>query len=342
MKHRVWKRIVWIWVSVVLMFFCACSGSALTVREFDPEQPRLLLEGSRIILVTAGSPYTEPGYRAQDSYGNDLSALVTVSGAVDTATPGIYTLRYSVSNGFGRCSSAERTVYVVSSDDIPDTLPGRALSTGGMTIEPNGSFIYLTFDDGPSIYTEQLLDILGKYGIKATFFVIQSSHIPTIRRAAQEGHTVAIHTYSHRYSKIYANDGAFLADMREMQDVIFQHTGLRTNLVRFPGGSSNTISSAYNYGIMSRLTKRLQSMGYRYFDWNVDSMDASSAHSPEQVFRNVVNGIGNKKHAVVLQHDTQPFSIQAVEKLIVWGLCNGYTFLPLTSDSPACHHAVRN
>jgi len=209
-------------------------------------------------------------------------------------------------------------------------------------IEPNGKAIYLTFDDGPSVHTEQLLDILAKYGVKASFFVIQSSHIPTIRRAAQEGHTIAIHSYSHRYSQIYASDAAFLSDIQDMQEVIFQHTGQRTAMVRFPGGSSNTISSAYSRGIMSRMTKRLQAMGYLYFDWNVDSKDASSAHSAAEVFRNVVNGIGDKANAVVLQHDTQDFSVSAVEKIIVWGLCNGYTFLPLSHDSPACHHRVCN
>ena len=342
MKQTLWKRIVCLWITVALTFFSASCGSALSVRDFDPEPPQLYLHGSQTILIPANDAYIEPGYHAQDSYGNDLSAMVTVSGTVDTGTPGVYNLRYAVSNGFGRFANAERTVYVVSPNDIPDTLPGRALSTGGMTVEPNGNVIYLTFDDGPSIYTEQLLDILGKYGIKASFFVIQSEYLPLLQRIAEEGHTVAIHTYSHRYSTVYANDGAFLADMQKMQDVILQHTGSRTTLVRFPGGSSNTISRSYSYGIMRRLTQRLQAMGYQYFDWNVDSMDASTAHSAEEVYRNVINGIGSKKYAVVLQHDTQEFSIQAVEKIIVWGLCNGYTFLPLTADSPTCHHIIRN
>ena len=344
MKHTVWKRLSCILLLMALMLSGLGTqyASALTVRYFDPEPPRLLLQGSHIVLVIAGGSYTDPGYCAWDSYGNDLAAAVTVSGSVDTGTPGVYPLRYTVPDGRGGTLNACRTVYVVPPEDVPEAFSCTALSTGGTAIQPNGKTIYLTFDDGPSVYTEQLLDILAKYGVKASFFVIQSSHIPTIRRAAAEGHTVAIHSYSHRYSHIYANDAAFLADVQDMQDVIFQYTNQRTTLVRFPGGSSNTISSAYSRGIMSRMTKRLQAMGYRYFDWNVDSLDASSAHSPAEVFRNVVKGIGSKANAVVLQHDTQDFSVCAVEKIIVWGLCNGYTFLPLSNDSPACHHKVCN
>ena len=113
-------------------------------------------------------------------------------------------------------------------------------------------------------------------------------------------------------------------------------------LTRFPGGSSNTISRDYNKGIMSRLTKTLTEMGYTYFDWNVDSDDAGRARSAEEVFENITKGALYYKNSVVLQHDTKGYSIDAIERLIVWGLVNGYTFQPLTAESPTCHHPVLN
>ena len=93
---------------------------------------------------------------------------------------------------------------------------------------------------------------------------------------------------------------------------------------------------------MTQLTQSLPENGFRYFDWNVSSSDASSATTAEEVYRNVINGISGKKVSVVLQHDIKDFSVAAVERIIIWALANGYTFLPLTTDSPACAHRVAN
>ena len=113
-------------------------------------------------------------------------------------------------------------------------------------------------------------------------------------------------------------------------------------LSRFPGGGSNTVSKWYSRGIMTRLTKTLTDMGFTYFDWNVDSDDAGSARTPEEVFENITNGVQWYDNSVVLQHDNKDYSVAAVERLIVWGLVNGYSFQPLTADSPTCHHPVLN
>lgn len=316
-----------------------------TINYFDPGMPQLTLLGSQTAFIMAGDTYAEPGYTATDSHDGDLTNDVTTNGNVDISTPGIYTLQYTVTNQFGKTASANRTVYVIPRQETQDG--GQEGSsdnapTGGTTIEPNGKVIYLTFDDGPSRHTGRLLDVLAKYGVKASFFVVNTGYKEMITRAAQEGHTVAIHTYTHRYSQIYASDEAFFADLHAMQDVIYQYTGEKTMLTRFPGGSSNTVSSAYSKGIMTRLTQSLRAQGYQYFDWNVSSEDAGGAKTSEEVYQNVINGISKCKNAVVLQHDTQGFSVDAVERIIAWGLCNGYTFQALTADSPACHHPVNN
>ena len=186
------------------------------------------------------------------------------------------------------------------------------------------------------------MDTLAKYNVKASFFVVKTSYISIIERTAKEGHTVAIHSYTHDYASIYKSDEAFMADLFAMQDVIYEYTGQRPVLTRFPGGSSNTRSLSYNKGIMTRLAQKLTDMGYQYFDWNVSSGDAGGARTAEQVYNNVVSGIGNRNASVVLQHDIKGFSVDAVEKILVWGICNGYSFQPLTFDSPTYHHGIRN
>ncbi len=318
-----------------------------TINYIDPDAPIINLVGGQLSFIMAGENYAEPGCTATDFRDGDLSNDVIVSGDVDGNLPGIYTLKYSITNSIGVESVKERIIYVIPRQEeetpVPDgQLPEENITTPGTTIELNGKTIYLTFDDGPSAHTNRLLDVLKKYGVKVSFFVTRSSYPQLLARAAEEGHTVAIHTNSHKYSQIYASDEAFMADLEAIQNTILEYTGNKSMLTRFPGGSSNSISSAYNKGIMTRLTKKLESLGYKYFDWNVDSNDAGGARTPEEVFNNVVEGIGNKQNSVVLQHDTQSFSVDAVERIIAWGLCNGYTFAPLTEDSPTCHHGVRN
>ena len=331
-----------------------------TIRYLDPNVPEISFVGGQMAFIMAGEHYVEPGYTATDLVDGDVTASVEVIGAVDNLTSGVYSLQYTVTNSQGLTANRTRTVYVIprpenseeeeeETETPPETGPGNLLPeleidipTGGTVIEPNGKTIYLTFDDGPSEHTARLLDILNKYGVKATFFVVSGSHHDMITRAHQEGHAIGIHAYEHRYSKLYASDEAFYADLNEMQDLIVELTGEKTMLTRFPGGSSNTVSSAYNKGIMTRLTKSLREKGYQYFDWNVDSNDAGGAQTADEVFENVTKGVEKYTNSVVLQHDTRGFSVDAVERIIAWGLCNGYTFRALDINSPGCHHGVNN
>ena len=205
-----------------------------------------------------------------------------------------------------------------------------------------GGVIYLTFDDGPGKYTAHLLDVLAKYGVKATFFVTGTGDSSLIAREAKEGHSVGIHTLTHKYSKIYKSEEAFFADINAMNEIIKEQTGSYTKLLRFPGGSSNTVSRKYKEGIMTSLTKAVTEKGFTYFDWNVLSGDAGGTIKTEKVYSNVINGVRDKSYAVVLQHDVRGFSVNAVEKIIKWGLNNGYTFEPLTVDGPTVHQRVNN
>ena len=209
---------------------------------------------------------------------------------------------------------------------------------------PGDKVVYLTFDDGPGPYTEKLLDILDRYNVKATFFVTNGKpdYQNLIAQEAQRGHTVAIHSASHDYAKIYQSVDAYFADFDEMNSIITAQTGKAADLVRFPGGSSNTISKKYCYGIMSQLVCAVEERGFRYCDWNVSSGDAGGTTSTSQVVANVIEGIKSNNVSVVLQHDIKNFSVDAVEQIIQWGLSEGYTFLPMTSTTPMSHHGVNN
>ena len=204
--------------------------------------------------------------------------------------------------------------------------------------------IYLTFDDGPSPYTAQLLETLEKYGAKATFFLVDSGCCTKelLNAMVEGGHGIGIHSLSHDYGKIYASEEAYMEDLYAMRSLIYEKTGVRATMVRFPGGSSNTVSRRYSRGIMSRLVEAVTEAGFRYFDWNVDSGDAAGCLDTERIYRNVIAGVRGREQAVVLLHDVYPCSVQAVERILAWGKRNGYSFRGLTAQSEQCHHTVQN
>ena len=308
------------------------AGNETTVSRviyyFDPVEPELTLVDGETVYLLAGEEYKEPGWIAMDNQDGDVSHRVTVEGTVDKYLAGSYVLTYTVTDSNGNVATAERTV-VVQAHDRPDT------------VTPEGNVIYLTFDDGPGPYTEKLLRILAKYDVKATFFVVNSDYVHLIGDIVEQGHAVAIHSVSHTYREIYASPEAFFNDLLTMQQIIYEQSGVKTYLMRFPGGSSNTVSR-FSPGIMTYLTQAVQDMGFCYFDWNVDSNDAGGAKDWEDVYENVKNGVQNRRISVVLQHDIKGFSVDAVEKLIIWALDNGYTFKAMDMTSPTSHHGVNN
>ena len=287
-----------------------------------------LLQGDELTLPASMS-WEDPGFYVVDGQGTDLSGLVTVEGSVTPYRSGDYEITYTLTNVAGESVSVTRHVTVepvIQSD----------------TEYPDRKTIYLTFDDGPSYYTPYLLDILAKYNVKATFFVTGNhpEYLDCIGRAYREGHSIGVHSYTHNYWNIYASEEAYFDDFNLCEDMIYEQTGEYTKLFRFPGGSSNTVSN-FNPGIMSRLTQTMTDMGYYYFDWNVTSGDAGETTETNQVYWNVINNCTSNV-SVVLQHDIKGFSVDAVERIIVWGLNNGYQFLPLEESSYGAHHRLNN
>ena len=298
--------------------------------EIPITDPVITLFGGETYTVPADFTFADPGYTAADYRGNNLTARVTVKGEVTAYLVGAYELSYSVTDDDGRTTTAVRRVEVVP-HELPDI------------VMPPEKTVYLTFDDGPCSYTEKLLDVLAKYDAKATFFVVgNKSRKDLIGRAYREGHSIGVHSYTHVYKDIYKSEEAFFADFQKTQEVIKEQTGSYTQIFRFPGGSANTVSHI-NKGIMTRLTKIMEDMGYRYFDWNVSSGDASKGYTTESVKKKVINGMKNHTDfVIILQHDIHQPSVRAVESILKWGTENGYTFAALDLTSPIVHSQVQN
>jgi len=313
-----------------------------TIHYEDEVPPVLTLLGDSTITIQAGDMFTEPGYTATDNADGDITSKVTVSNDHSIYKAGTYTITYTVTDTFGNTTTAKRTLVV------------KAASNPG-TVNQGDKVIYLTFDDGPSRYTSKLLEVLKQYDVKATFFVCDkgTNLNKLMKDIVDGGHSIGIHSVTHDYATIYSSVDAFVKDLTDMSDIIYANTGVRTKLMRFPGGSSNGISKQYCEGIMTELVQVVRNMGYQYFDWNVDSDDAGQAKTADEVFNNVCFGKNNGqagawrgcedvKNAVVLQHDIKEYSVEAVEKIIQWGLANGYTFKALDMTSPAAHHGKLN
>lgn len=300
----------------------------------DPVAPVITMMGEREVTQERKYPYHDAGATAFDNYDGDLTDRIVTEGEVDVTTIGDYTISYSVADSSGNIGTANRIIHI-----IERTKPI------GEEEEAKGKVIYLTFDDGPSGYTKKLLDVLDKYNVKVTFFVCNNGLDSMIVEEAKRGHTIGVHGWTHDYKKLYTTKEGFYDSFYKMQDRIFELTGIRTNLLRFPGGSSNAVSRNYCKGIMTELTKDVTEKGIYFFDWNVLSGDSEAQPiSTEQVYKNVINGITalKGKPAVVLQHDIKNFSVNAVEDIIKWGLANGYTFLPLDETSYGAHQRLNN
>jgi len=295
---------------------------------YDPIAPELTIKGEEVITINAGEAFEDPGYEALDNSAGDITSRVQVKGKVNIYRAGTYQLEYYVEDAFDNAASAVRTVEVKA---VPQP----------KIVKPEGKVIYLTFDDGPSAYTEDLLEVLREYDVKVTFFVCNTENVDVLKKIAEDGHAIGIHSVSHNYKTIYASEEAFFEDFFAMRDIIEAHTGIKTTLARFPGGGSNTVSR-FNPGIMTRLAQALHDMGFQYFDWNVDSDDAGRSKTTKKVLKNVKKGVEDVDVAIVLQHDVKKYSVKAVEDIILWGLEEGYEFRALDATSPTFHHKINN
>lgn len=204
--------------------------------------------------------------------------------------------------------------------------------------------VYLTFDDGPSKHTEEILDILDEYGVKATFFVVGKEGEENVKRLQmiyERGHTIGMHSYTHDYSEIYESVEAFRADFLESKQYIYDAIGVETTHYRFPGGSSNALSDLS----MQVFIDFLEEQGMEYYDWNVSSGDGSSILLPvEMILENCTKKLAKYDTAIILMHDTasKTTTVEALPQIIeTIQAMEDTVLLPITENTQPVHHAIK-
>jgi peptidoglycan/xylan/chitin deacetylase (PgdA/CDA1 family) len=195
--------------------------------------------------------------------------------------------------------------------------------------------VCLTFDDGPSKNTQQVLAALAKAHVPATFFVIaaenNAEYLPLVQQEAAQGHQIGLHSCSHEYNEIYASPEAYWKDIEKLQQALSAYIDVKAiDCLRFPGGSTNTVSHKYGgSGIMKTLKAQAEERGYHWIDWNVCADDAVGGHpSAHKVYENTIEDVAQKSVCVVLMHDTAATetTVEALPDIIAWFREKGYSF----------------
>ena len=164
-----------------------------------------------------------------------------------------------------------------------------------------------------------------------------------IKRAYNEGHTIGLHTASHDYSVVYASVDSYFSDLEMVSSRVERITGEKSKIIRFPGGSSNTISRRYSPGIMSTLTTEVLNRGYRYYDWNIDSRDAEGGrYNADDIYQFVTSSLSHDKVNMVLMHDIKVTTKDCLRKIIQYGKANGYTFEAISPYTDMVTQRVNN
>lgn len=201
--------------------------------------------------------------------------------------------------------------------------------------------VYLTFDDGPSVYTEEILEILKDYNVKATFFVLGKTgeeNEALYKKIVEEGHSIGLHSYSHQYDVIYSSLDEYQKDLIRLEEYVFDITGVQSKLVRFPGGSSNTVSDVPMQVFIDFLSEN----DYTYFDWNISSGDAATKGlTAEEIVDNATENLESMQQAVILLHDSgnRATTVEALPVLVEKILGMEHTvLLPITDQTIPIQH----
>lgn len=195
---------------------------------------------------------------------------------------------------------------------------------------------YLTFDDGPSELTWEILDILDEKNVKATFFVIGVSmsekELECLKEIVSRGHTIGLHTYHHNYDRLYKSVDNFLADYEKVYNLVVETTGVRPNIYRFPGGSYNMYIKKNRKAIIAEMERR----GFTHYDWNVSGEDAIGNPTTSTIMKNINKDIYRFQCPVVLLHDSKINSktVAILPKLIDNIRENGYEFDTVDKREP--------
>jgi len=216
--------------------------------------------------------------------------------------------------------------YVVQADGVKTTKASK-----------DAMKVYLTFDDGPSKYTSEILEILKEHDIKATFFVVgDTGYDDCMKDIVAAGHTIGLHSYSHKFREIYKSSDAFFKDLQKIDDLVFEQTGIRSKVMRFPGGSSVNVNRAK----MRRLCSEVISKGYQYFDWNSETDDTVGTTTVYRALSCIKKSaeLAKDDDLIVLMHDTRRVTAKALPEIIEYFKEQGVEFKALSPSTPAIHH----
>ena len=245
---------------------------------------------------------------------------------------------------FVGCSTQDLTPVPDTAAFSPAATAFAEAGSGSATEEPlPEKWVCLTFDDGPSKTTPDVLAALNTAGVHGTFFVVATDYnekyLPLLTEAAAAGHQIALHSASHEYSDIYGSSEAYWEDIALLKERIAPYVDVESiRYLRFPGGSTNTVSRRYGgKGLMKQLKAEVEQKGLQWVDWNVCAEDAVGGHpSADTIYRNVVHETGEQTHCVVLMHDSSSTrtTAEALPDIIQWYTDNGYTFLTVAEALP--------
>lgn len=287
---------------------------------------------SELTVAKGGKADYNSGVSVTDNRDPDPKLTIDNS-KVNIDKLGTYKAIYIATDRAGNKTKKERIIKVVEKKDI------------GTSQQSNEKIVYLTFDDGPSANTQKILEILERYNAKATFFVTgtNQNYNYLIKEAHDKGHTIGLHTYCHDYKTVYSSVDAYFDDLTKVGNMVKDLIGYTPKYIRFPGGSSNTVSRKYTPGIMTTLSKEVINRGYQYYDWNGDSTDASGNNVP--VNKLIANATSSKSNNInILFHDTSAKSttVQALPAIIENYLARGYRFEAINDSSFAPHQGINN
>lgn len=227
--------------------------------------------------------------------------------------------------------SSDGTAGIPSSGGEPymELYPELYAENPPTTFKEDSGTVYLTFDDGPSDRTSDILEILDRYGIKATFFVCGGEDEKSqqlMKDIVNAGHTIGVHSVSHDYEKIYSSVESYLDDFYETYMCVYNATGVKPQIFRFPGGSINNYNRFTYMQIIAEMTRR----GFVYYDWNVSGEDAVHGANWTSIYNNIMSGIQSNTadRAIVLLHDSQSKenTVYVLEDVIDRLLDDGYKF----------------
>ncbi len=323
-RINLYKRIIVITIIVLILLpsllciilFCKVNNLNKEIKELRAESVLSAQAGT-----DADKPVKEPSTQesgTEEATSPSVHANVIVEPAASEDTP-------------EETTPEETTQTVVTQQEQV----AKALAEGRKVV-------YLTFDDGPCDNTSNLLDVLDEYNVKVTFFVNGYNAAPysdELNRIVSDGHSLAMHTYSHNYSAVYASLDSFKNEVVSLQDYLYNVTGVSTRIFRFPGGSSNSQTKVP----INTFIDYLNQQNIVFFDWNVSSGDGGSRLlTPDEVYTNVINGVEGKDVSVVLMHDSvdKLTTYQAIPKIIEKLQAMDALILPITTDTEPVHHNI--